>query len=39
MNYLKWIGAGVLTIITICMMLWNRKRIVADEKKTANVEA
>lgn len=38
-NYLKWIGAGVLTIITICMMLWNRKRIVADEKKTANVEA
>ena len=33
-NYLKWIGAGVLTIITICMMLWNRKRIVADEKKS-----
>ena len=35
-NYLKWIGAGVLTIITICMMLWNRKRIVADEKKSEN---
>ena len=35
-NYLKWIGAGVLTIITICMMLWNRKRIVADEKKSGN---
>ena len=29
---LKWIGAGVLTLITIAMVVWNRKRIVADEK-------
>ena len=29
---LRWMGAGVLTLITIAMMLWNRKRIVADEK-------
>ncbi|MBQ5508024.1 MAG: hypothetical protein IIT85_12975, partial [Prevotella sp.] len=29
---LKWIGAGVLTLITIAMVVWNRMRIVADEK-------
>jgi PTS system galactitol-specific IIC component len=29
---LRWIGAGVLTLITLALMLWNRKRIVADEK-------
>lgn len=30
--YLKWIGAGVLTLITVVMVAWNRKRIVDDDK-------
>ena len=30
--YLKWIGMGVLTLITLAMMWWNRSRIVAEEK-------
>ena len=39
-NNLKWIGAGVLTLVTIAMMFWNRKLIVADERKAAKgVEA
>ena len=29
--YLQWVGAALLTIITIGMVLWNRKRIVANE--------
>ena len=29
---LAYVGAGVLTLITIGMVLWNRKLIVADEK-------
>ena len=29
--YLKWIGAGVLTLITVGMVAWNRKRIVAED--------
>ena len=29
--YLKWIGAGVLTLITVVMVAWNRKRIVAED--------
>ena len=29
--YLKWIGAGVLTLITIGMVFWNRQRIVSEE--------
>ncbi len=28
---LKWIGAGVLTLITVVMVAWNRKRIVAED--------
>jgi PTS system galactitol-specific IIC component len=32
--YLKWIGAGVLTLITIAMVLWNRRRIVAEENNS-----
>jgi PTS system galactitol-specific IIC component len=32
-NNLQWVGAGVLTLITIAMVVWNRMRIVADEKK------
>ena len=31
-NNLQWVGAGVLTLITIAMVVWNRMRIVADEK-------
>ena len=31
-NNLQWVGAGVLTLITIAMVAWNRMRIVADEK-------
>ena len=30
--YLQWIGAGVLTLITLAMLFWNRRRIVAEEK-------
>ena len=26
--YLKWIGAGVLTLVTVGMVAWNRRRIV-----------
>ena len=33
-NNLAYVGAGVLTLITIGMMFWNRKLIVADEKKS-----
>ena len=31
-KYLRWIGMGVLTLVTLAMMVWNRRRIVADEK-------
>ena len=31
-NNLQWVGAGVLTLITVAMVAWNRRRIVADEK-------
>lgn len=30
--YLKWIGAAVLTLVTVVMVAWNRKRIVNDDK-------
>ena len=30
-NNLQWIGMGVLSVFTLGMMWWNRKRIVADE--------
>ena len=29
---LKYVGAGILTLITIAMVFWNRRRIVAEEK-------
>ena len=32
-KYLQWIGMGVLTLITLAMVVWNRMRIVASEKK------
>ena len=31
-KYLRWIGMGVLSLITLAMLLWNRMRIVRDEK-------
>ena len=31
-NNLQWVGAGILTLITVAMVIWNRQRIVADEK-------
>ena len=35
-KYLKWIGMGILTLITLVMMYVNRKRIVEDEKASSN---
>ena len=29
---LSYLGMGILTIITIAMMVWNRQRIIKDEK-------
>jgi hypothetical protein len=29
--YLEWIGAGVLTVITLGMVVWNRMRIAKDK--------
>jgi PTS system galactitol-specific IIC component len=31
-NNLQWIGAGILTIITLGMVIWNRQRIAKEEK-------
>jgi PTS system galactitol-specific IIC component len=31
-NNLQWVGAGILTIITIAMVVWNRQRIMKEEK-------
>jgi len=33
-KYLRWIGMGVLTLITLAMLAWNRMRIIRDEKNT-----
>jgi len=33
-EYLKWIGMGVLTLITIGMVAWNRMRIVREERES-----
>ena len=33
-KYLKWIGMGVLTLITLGMVVWNRRRIVAEERQS-----
>ena len=32
-KYLQWIGMGVLTLITIGMVAWNRMRIVKEEQQ------
>ena len=37
-NNLQWIGMGVLTLITLIMMYFNRRRIVADERKAKKEE-
>jgi PTS system galactitol-specific IIC component len=31
-KYLQWIGMGILSLVTVVMMVWNRMRIVKDEK-------
>jgi PTS system galactitol-specific IIC component len=31
-NNLAYVGAVILTVITIAMVFWNHKRIIADEK-------
>ena len=31
-KYLKWIGMGALTLVTVAMVAWNRRRIVREEK-------
>ena len=33
-NSLEYIGAGVLTVITIGMVVWNRMRIAAEERQS-----
>ena len=33
---LKYIGAAALTLITVGMVWWNRRRIVAEEKANIN---
>ena len=32
-KYLQWIGMGVLTLITIGMVAWNRMRIIKEEQQ------
>lgn len=34
-KYVKYVGAAILTLITIAMMFFNRRQILADEKRTA----
>lgn len=31
-KYMRWIGMGVLTLVTAALMVWNRRRIICDEK-------
>ena len=31
-KYLRWIGMAVLSVITVAMVVWNRMRIIRDEK-------
>ena len=37
-NNLQWIGMGLLSIITIVMMAWNRMRIVKEDKQASAVQ-
>ena len=34
-KYLRWIGMAVLSVITVAMVIWNRMRIIRDEKNIA----
>ncbi|WP_281698272.1 PTS galactitol transporter subunit IIC [Hallella colorans] len=38
-KYAKFIGAAILVIIMVCMMLWNRRLIIKDEKTAAEALA
>lgn len=38
-KYAKFIGAAILVIIMVCMMLWNRRLIIKDEKAAAEALA
>jgi PTS system galactitol-specific IIC component len=33
-KYLQWIGMGVLTLTTVAMVVWDRLRIVREEKNS-----
>ena len=33
-KYLKWIGMGVLTLVTLGMVIWNRHSITAEERQS-----
>ena len=33
-KYLQWVGMGILTLITLAMVVWNRHRIVAEERQS-----
>ena len=33
-NNLQWVGAGLLTVITVVMVFWNRKRIAVEERNS-----
>ena len=32
-KYLKYVGAGLLVLLTVGMVAWNRARILASQKK------
>jgi len=34
-NNLRWVGAGLLTIVAIVMMIWNRRCIIKSEREAA----
>ena len=36
-NNLQWVGMGVLTVITLGMVFWNRKRIATEENRNNEI--
>jgi PTS system galactitol-specific IIC component len=34
-TYMKWIGAGILVLVTCCLLFFNRRHIVKEEKMAA----
>lgn len=38
-KYAKFVGAAILVIIVVCMMLWNRRLIIKDERAAAEALA